>query len=334
MDTVLPTREELEHELELSAQVVGILLGSADDEMYADVLTLVLRTFQSRFGFFGYIDDAGSLVCPSMTRDIFGACDIANKTITFPRSVWGGLWGRVLSERKGLYKNGTHNVPAGHLPLYTSMGAPLLHQSELIGSIHVANKADGYTERDLHLLERIASIIAPVLAARLQRDRQEAGRGAAEAALREHVDRLAQTNAALEAANDEIRRQLQELSTPVIQVWQGVLVAPVVGQLDAERMQHLLGHLLEVVSSSRSSVVLLDITGMPVVDSRAAQLLLQATSAVRLLGAQVVLTGVRPSIAQTMVGLGLDLASFVTRGSLASGLELAFNVLRLRVVDG
>jgi anti-anti-sigma regulatory factor len=325
-----------ELESDIVGRVSGILIGSTDVDMYADVLDLVRTTFESRFGFFGYIDEDGALVCPSMTREIFGACNVLNKSIVFPRSSWGGLWGRILLEKRALYKNGLHRVPEGHLPLHNSLGAPLIHQGELLGSIHIANREAGYTDLDLHLMKRIASVIAPVLAARLQRDRQDAKRREAEAALKEHVRELARINGELEKANAQVRAQMQQFrehSTPVIQVWNGVLVTPLVGQLDVERMNQLLSRLLDIVANSGSKVVLIDITGLPIVDTQTAQLLFSATSAVRLLGAQVVLTGARPRIAQTMVELGLDFSSLVTRGSLASGLEFAFKLLQLRVVS-
>jgi anti-anti-sigma regulatory factor len=340
----MPADDPREAVLDIDATVIskllGILIGSDDDAMYGDVLDLVRAAFGSRFGFFGYIDEESALVCPSMTREIFDVCQVENKSIVFPRAVWGGLWGRILIEKKALYKNQSHNVPAGHVPLHRSLGAPILYRDELLGSIHVANRDDDYTDRDLHLMERIASIIAPVLSARLERDRQDAKRRAAEASMKLQAEELARANAELARVNEQLSLQLQkqlyeiqELSTPVIQVWQGVLVAPLVGGLDLQRMNQFMARLLDDVAGTRAAVVLIDITGLPTVDTSTAQHLFSATAAVRLLGAQVVLTGVRPAIAQTMVALGLDFSTLTTRSTLASGLEYAFNALRLRVVS-
>jgi rsbT co-antagonist protein RsbR len=89
--------------------------------------------------------------------------------------------------------------------------------------------------------------------------------------------------------------------------------------------------LLESVVSTRSHIALVDITGVPTIDSRTAQHLLEAIAAVRLLGAQVLLTGVRPAIAQTLVHLGIDLSSFVTRPSLESGLRFALDTVSLQI---
>lgn len=160
--------------------VQSILLTSTDDAMFADVLDVVLDVFQSRFGFFGYIDEAGSLVCASMSRDILEGYEVADKSLVFPREQWGGLWGRILLEKKGLYKNEFHCVPKGHLPLFRSLGSPIVYQGEMIGSIHVANSEGDYGEEDHELMESICSIIAPVLNARLQRDREERERKRAE----------------------------------------------------------------------------------------------------------------------------------------------------------
>jgi anti-anti-sigma regulatory factor len=323
------------------SKLLGILFESAEDAMYGDVLDLVRSVFKSRFGFFGYIDEEGALVCPSMTREIFDACRVEDKSIVFPRASWGGLWGRILVEKKALYKNQSHKVPVGHLPLHRSLGAPILYRDGLLGSIHVANGEADYTDRDLHLMEMIASIIAPVLSARLERDRQDTKRQAAEASLTLQATELAHANAELARVNEQLNLQLQEqlheieeLSTPVIQVWQGVLVAPLVGALHPQRMNQLMSRLLDDIVRTRAAVVLIDITGLPTVDTNTTQHIFAATATVRLLGAQVVLTGVRPGIAQTMVALGLDFSTLTTRSTLASGLEYAFKALRLRVISG
>src|SRR5216683_7161067 len=128
-------------------------------------------------------------------------------------------------------------------------------------------------------------------------------------------------------------REILEISTPVIQVWDGVLMAPLVGTLDSERTQQLMEQLLERIVETNSSVALLDITGVPTIDTRTAQHLAETTTSVRLLGAQAVLTGVRPAIAQTLAHLGVDLGDITTRSSLAAGLRVALSLLNLQVVS-
>jgi len=128
-------------------------------------------------------------------------------------------------------------------------------------------------------------------------------------------------------------KEIMELSTPVMQVWQGVVVAPLIGSLDSQRTQQFMERLLNRIVETNSPVALVDITGVPTIDTQTAQHLIETISAVRLLGAQVVLTGVRPAIAQTLVHLGIDLSGIITRASLSAGLQVAFDLLKLQVVS-
>jgi len=135
-------------------------------------------------------------------------------------------------------------------------------------------------------------------------------------------------------AEDRIQQQskeIMELSTPVMQVWQGVVVAPLIGSLDSQRTQQFMERLLGRIVETNSPVALVDIMGVPTIDTQTAQHIIETISAVRLLGAQVVLTGVRPSIAQTLVHLGVDLSGIITRSSLAAGLQVALDILNLKV---
>jgi PAS domain S-box-containing protein len=126
-------------------------------------------------------------------------------------------------------------------------------------------------------------------------------------------------------------QEVLELSTPVLQVWEGVVVAPFIGTLDTQRAQQFMERLLERIVETNSLVALLDVTGVPAIDTRTAQHLIETITSVRLLGAQAVLTGVRPAIAQTLAHLGINLADVVTRSSLAAGLRVALDVLNLKI---
>lgn len=139
---------------------------------------------------------------------------------------------------------------------------------------------------------------------------------------------------ALAKQTEIIQRQAQEIlevSTPVMQVWEGVLVAPLIGTLDSQRTQQFMERLLERVVETNSPVTLVDVTGVPTIDTQTAQHLIDTISAVRLLGAQVILTGIRPAIAQTLVHLGVDLSDITTRSSLSGGLLVAMDSLGLEV---
>jgi PAS domain S-box-containing protein len=137
------------------------------------------------------------------------------------------------------------------------------------------------------------------------------------------------------ATEERIRRQAQEIqemaTVPIVQVWEGIVLVPLIGTLDSQRTQQLMERLLHRITETSSPVAVLDITGVPTVDTQTAQHLIETTSAVRLLGAEVILTGVRPIIAQTLVHLGIDLSNVITRSSLASGLRMALDILKLTV---
>jgi len=116
---------------------------------------------------------------------------------------------------------------------------------------------------------------------------------------------------------------LAELSTPLIPVSDDIVIMPLIGSLDSQRAQAVLDTLLRGVASTRARVAILDITGVPVVDTQIANVLIQAARSVQLLGAQVILTGIRPEVAQTMVGLGVEMRGLVTRSDLQSGIAYA-----------
>ncbi|HEY1014344.1 MAG TPA: PAS domain S-box protein [Herpetosiphonaceae bacterium] len=116
---------------------------------------------------------------------------------------------------------------------------------------------------------------------------------------------------------------LAELSTPLIQLDDATVLMPLIGAVDSQRAQHIIEVLLHGVSESRARVALVDLTGVPVVDTQVASAIIMAAQSVRLLGAEVVLTGIRPEIAQTLVSLGIDLSSMHTRSNLQMGIRFA-----------
>jgi len=189
-----------ERELHIRNQIAHIFLTVPDGEMYAKVLQVILEAVESEYGVFGYIDEDGALVCPSMTREIWDQCHMLDKDIVFPREAWGGIWGRALIEKKTLHSNEPFHVPKGHIPIRRALDVPIIHQGEAIGNLLVGNKATDYDEEDIQLLEAIANYVAPVLNARLQRDRQERERKRAEEALRESQQLLERTFASLRDA--------------------------------------------------------------------------------------------------------------------------------------
>jgi len=125
--------------------------------------------------------------------------------------------------------------------------------------------------------------------------------------------------------------EIAEISTPVIRVWNGILALPIIGTLDSARTQIVMENLLQEIVETGSSIAILDISGVPAVDSLVAQHLIKTVSATRLMGAECIISGIRPEIAQTVVHLGIDLSNIITKATLASALSYAFQVMRLEV---
>ena len=161
-----------EEALALQARIAGIFVTVPDDGMFNEVLKVILEVTHSRFGVFGYLDEAGALVVPTMTRQIWDKCQVPDKTIRFPREKWGDdSWCRSLREKRTIHSNepSTH-VAAGHVVIQRHIAAPILMQGEVIGIFEVANKETDYTEADIRTLEAIARHVSPVLNARLHRE--------------------------------------------------------------------------------------------------------------------------------------------------------------------
>lgn len=119
------------------------------------------------------------------------------------------------------------------------------------------------------------------------------------------------------------RAALRELSTPIIPISEGVIAMPLIGSIDSQRAQLVIETLLQGVAEQRAAAAILDVTGVQVVDTQVANALLRAAQAVKLLGAQVIITGIRPEVAQTLVGLGLDLTGIITVANLQGGIQYA-----------
>jgi rsbT co-antagonist protein RsbR len=126
--------------------------------------------------------------------------------------------------------------------------------------------------------------------------------------------------------------EIEEISTPVIRVWEGIVALPIIGTLDSARTQIVMENLLNEIVQTGSSIAILDISGVPAVDSLVAQHLIKTVSATRLMGAECIISGIRPEIAQTIVHLGIDLSGIYTKASLASALQFAFQKLKIQVV--
>ncbi|MBV8517393.1 MAG: STAS domain-containing protein [Acidobacteria bacterium] len=128
------------------------------------------------------------------------------------------------------------------------------------------------------------------------------------------------------------QQELLELSTPVVQLWAGVLALPLIGTLDSARTQVVMESLLQAIVDTGSAIAIIDITGVPVVDTLVAQHLLKTVAAARLMGADCIISGIRPQIAQTIVHLGVEINDVITKATLADAFSIALQRLGLAVV--
>ena len=128
------------------------------------------------------------------------------------------------------------------------------------------------------------------------------------------------------------QQELMELSTPVVQLWRGVLALPLIGTLDSARTQVVMESLLQAIVDTGSSIAIIDITGVPVVDTLVAQHLLKTVAAARLMGADCIISGIRPQIAQTIVHLGVEISDVLTKATLADAFAIALSRIGLTVV--
>ena len=127
------------------------------------------------------------------------------------------------------------------------------------------------------------------------------------------------------------QKELLELSTPVVRLWENVLALPLIGTLDSSRTQVVMQNLLEAIVSTRSDIAIIDITGVPTVDTLVAQHLLKTVAAARLMGADCIISGIRPQIAQTIVHLGLTLSEVTTKATMADAIAHALDASGLRI---
>jgi len=151
------------------------------------------------------------------------------------------------------------------------------------------------------------------------------------------IDRLALvTSEVYQQGREEVilrqQQEMLELSTPVVKLWQGILALPLIGTLDSERTQVVMESLLQAIVDTGSTIAIIDITGVPTVDTKVAQHLIQTVAAARLMGADCMISGIRPQIAQTIIHLGITLPDVVTKATLADAFLVALDRLGQHVV--
>ncbi len=147
-----------------------------------------------------------------------------------------------------------------------------------------------------------------------------------------HISRDVTARVRNEERLKEQQQSLLELSTPVIKVWEGVIALPLVGVIDSHRARQIMENLLEAIVQTQAGIAIIDITGVPLVDTEVADRLIKTMKAAGLLGTKCIMVGIRPDIAQSMVHLGVDLSGVETFSTLQAGLEAAYSRIGVKVV--
>ena len=195
----------------------------------------------------------------------------------------------------------------------------------LLGDLSRARAMQGYTPRETALF--VLSLKRPFQAAWAAHSPADAERMRVAWSLSDLLDELSlHTLDVYQKSREEVivrqQQEISELSTPVIKLWNGILAVPLIGTLDSQRTQVVMENLLDAIVAQAAEIAIIDITGVPTVDTLTAQHLLKTIAAARLMGADCIISGIRPQIAQTMVHLGVEL-SVISKATLADAFALA-----------
>lgn len=248
---------------------------------------------------------------------------------------------RLIRDSRGMYGSLTHaelrpRVVVGLKELLRDLSEQDPHYfGDFWARISYDRARQGYRIDDMQLAVTIAEKVAREIFIEQITDPDE--RLAAVERLMEIITqaRVALSDAFINASEEVIHEQaaiVEELSSPIIPIYEGIVVLTLVGSVDSRRASQIMEGLLSGITENQASVVIIDITGVPVIDTGVANYLLQAARAARLLGAQVMLVGIGPEIAQTIVQLGIDLRDITTSANLQAGLEYALDTLGLEIV--
>lgn len=171
------TEEKLaksEYRKTVQNRISNIFIAFPNNEMYYQVLNVLLEISRSQFGFFGIIDENEDLVIPSFTKNIWQNCNLEGKSAIFHHATFQNIiFGRAILEKKTIKSNGPFHLPNGHIELSNFIAIPILYQDHSIGLFTLANKTNGFSDEDQEILESISVFVSPILNAWLQRDLQE-----------------------------------------------------------------------------------------------------------------------------------------------------------------
>ncbi len=267
--------------------------------------------------------DAGAILLLDEKREtltIRASYGLSARVVEGTRDRLGeSIAGRVVQDGQAIIANDLPNNPLFYNPsaqdegLLACISTPMIVGGEIIGTLDVHSKTErqAFSQDHLQILSLLANQAATAL---------------------ENAGLMAQLQRQSRKIIDAQSQALRELSTPIVPVSDEIIAMPLTGSIDTARAQQIMEALLTAISHYQAEVVIIDITGVPVVDTGVANHLLQTAQAARLLGARVVLTGIAPEVAQTIVSLEVDLSSLVTRSDLQSGIEYALGLVQKRIV--
>lgn len=163
-DSIIKAREK---ELKIRKEIAESFIKSEKYGFFNSVLNVLKKDYNCDFGLFGFVDNEENFVVPSMTTEIWDICEMENKTASFPKEQWGGVWGKSLLEKKTIIKNSGMEVPAGHIKIKNAISAVVKKGEELVGLIVLANRNDDFTTEDINKLNDTCEYISPLLVASL-----------------------------------------------------------------------------------------------------------------------------------------------------------------------
>jgi len=176
IDEVFKTQQQLiqiKNTLHIRNRISNLFILHEKDMFYAEVLDLLINHYKVEFGLFGYINEDGDMVAPSLTKGIWDKCEVESKSLVFKKVSWAGIWGESLLNKKIIYKNKNLNFPNGHIQLRNSISVPIIFRNKLIGLILLGNRKTDFIEDDIEEFESLANYISPLLSARLEQMRNK-----------------------------------------------------------------------------------------------------------------------------------------------------------------
>ncbi len=165
---VVRTTKQLQHESDIRDRISRTFLLAPEENVYSDVLDHIIKFTGSKHGVFGYLDERGRLVCPSLTDRQWDLLQSQDTGIVFKRHTWTGLWGRALTERRLVWSNSSITTPGGPGAVHRAVGVPLMHERKVIGLLMVGEKPTDYSLADRVFIQHIADHIGPILNRKLE----------------------------------------------------------------------------------------------------------------------------------------------------------------------